>query len=167
MWRIPAVQTWLHDWAPAGLIYLLGMWERLWSMFALGIAAFVFRDAIRLSWLWLAVLFGLMLLVEQAGWNIPARALFVAYGVLCFGMLTARSGSISSHWPDYSYGMYIYAFPVMMAAYALVPALSAPLLALVTLVATLPLAALSWHLVEKPALNHARRFRPATGAAVS
>jgi peptidoglycan/LPS O-acetylase OafA/YrhL len=55
--------------------------------------------------------------------------------------------------------MYIFAFPVMLAAHALVQTGSHHLLALINLVATLPLAALSWHLVEKPALDAFRRSR--------
>lgn len=157
LWRIPIVQGWFSDVAPAGAIYFAGMWERLWSMFALGIAAFLLRDHIRLSWMLLLLLAVVMLAVEQMQWDLPVRALFVAYGVLCFGMLTARGGSVSSHWPDYSYGMYIYAFPLMMAVAVLLPGASAGLLALVTFAATLPCAALSWHVVEKPALDRVRR----------
>jgi len=60
---------------------------------------------------------------------------------------------------DYSYGLYLYAFPVQQL---LVPALTAwgigaRAAALFAFAATLPMAALSWHLVEKRAQRLAKR----------
>jgi peptidoglycan/LPS O-acetylase OafA/YrhL len=48
--------------------------------------------------------------------------------------------------------MYIYAFPVMMAVHAFASPASYLTLAALTFCGTLPLASLSWHLVEKPSL---------------
>jgi peptidoglycan/LPS O-acetylase OafA/YrhL len=66
---------------------------------------------------------------------------------------------------DYSYGLYIYAFPVQQTAVALFPGISPLRLILISAPITVALAALSWHLVEKRALrlkssllNHSRRF---------
>mgnify|MGYP001506515967 CR=1 FL=1 len=53
--------------------------------------------------------------------------------------------------------MYIYAFLVMMALAALLPKIPYLLLALANAAVTLPLAMLSWHLVEKSALERVRR----------
>jgi peptidoglycan/LPS O-acetylase OafA/YrhL len=159
VWDVPAVQSAVTAFVGEGPAYLINMFDRLWALFALGIAAYVFRDRIKLSWLWLGLLFGINLAAHAAGLGLHVRAIFIGYAVLCFGFLTARERAISAEWPDYSYGMYIFAFPVMLAAQALVATSSHHLLALINLLVTLPLAALSWHLVEKPALDAFRRSR--------
>jgi peptidoglycan/LPS O-acetylase OafA/YrhL len=53
---------------------------------------------------------------------------------------------------DYSYGIYIYAFPVQQTLVLLVAGITPAQLIIAATAATLPLAMLSWHLVEKPML---------------
>jgi peptidoglycan/LPS O-acetylase OafA/YrhL len=61
---------------------------------------------------------------------------------------------------DYSYGMYIYAFPVQQMCVACVPGISVGSLLTLSAVLTLLCAMLSWHLVESPAMRwHERRTR--------
>ncbi|MBQ1763654.1 MAG: acyltransferase, partial [Aquincola sp.] len=60
---------------------------------------------------------------------------------------------------DYSYGVYIYAFPVQQAVTALQPQIGLGTHIAVSTLFTLVLAVLSWHAVEKPALAAARRWR--------
>jgi peptidoglycan/LPS O-acetylase OafA/YrhL len=142
-----------------GVAYNLTMIDRLWTMFALGIGAFVFRHRIRLSWVVLAVLTLASAWALRAGIGFHIDSLFSAYAVLCLGFLTARRRSVSGDWPDYSYGMYIYAFPVMIGLQTLFAFDHHAPLAIANALATLPLAALSWHLVEKPVLNRVARAR--------
>ena len=60
---------------------------------------------------------------------------------------------------DYSYGVYIYAFPIQQTLIALVPGLSLLLLNIYAAALTLSCAVLSWHFLEKPALD--RKLAPA------
>lgn len=142
-----------------GLAYNLVLWDRLWSMFALGIAAHLWRDKIRLSWAVCAALLAATILSARFLPIPHLSGVFIGYAVLCAGFLSAKRGAVSGEWPDYSYGMYIYAFPVMMAVAALVPVTHHWQLALLNLLLTLPLAALSWHFVEKPVLDLVRDRR--------
>ncbi|MEQ3709236.1 MAG: hypothetical protein ABNH23_07760, partial [Tateyamaria sp.] len=57
---------------------------------------------------------------------------------------------------DTSYGLYIYGWPVSQAIVHLSPGVTPVVLAVVTVLCTIPLAYLSWHLVERPSLS-ARR----------
>lgn len=167
VWDVPAVQHLVASVAGDGLVFKLNLADRLWPLFALGAGAYAWRDRIPMNWGILALLFLLMLGANRLGLGLHARALFVGYLVLCCGLLTARKFRISGRWPDYSYGMYIYAFPVMMVVQGVAHFKTYPALALANFAATLPLAALSWHFVEKPVLDAFKRRRaPAPEATV-
>ena len=153
IWHVPAVPELVRALAGDGAVYLIGMFDRLWAAFALGIAAYLFRDRITLSWLVLLLLFGLTVAAHALGGGLHMRAILIGYAILCFGLLSARWKAVPADSPDYSYGMYIYAFPVMLVVNALIPGLSYGALALVNLLATLPFAILSWHIVEQPLLK--------------
>lgn len=158
-WDIPLVQGVVGDLAGDGAVYLLGVFDRLWTVFALGIAAYLFRDRIKLSWWILAGLFAANIAAQHVGLGLHARGIFIGYAVLCAGFLTARRRAVSATWPDYSYGSYIYGYPVMVAIYAVWPTQSHLALTVATIAGTLPLAALSWHLLEQPALDAYRQRR--------
>ncbi len=63
---------------------------------------------------------------------------------------------------DYSYGIYLYGFPISQALVAAWPRFTGHPLAFrfAALGITLALAVASWHLLEKPALSLKRRFAP-------
>lgn len=159
VWDVPAVQHLVQSLVGGGVVYELNYADRLWPLFALGAAAYVFKDRLPLNWWILGGLFVLMLGANALGVALHVRALFVGYLVLCLGLLSAKRGSLSGRWPDYSYGMYIYAYPVMMVIHALWPTTSHLLLGAATFVATVPFASLSWHFIEKPALDAVKRVR--------
>lgn len=66
---------------------------------------------------------------------------------------------IASDGPDYSYGLYIFAYPVQQTLIWATGMTSAPLHIAASLVVTLGIAALSWHFVEEPALRLKERLR--------
>ena len=63
---------------------------------------------------------------------------------------------------DYSYGLYIFAYPVQQTLIWATGMTSVPLHIAASLVVTLGIATLSWHLVEEPALRLKNRFRVRT-----
>ncbi len=152
--HLPPAQALLERSGGHGLGYYLPLIDRLWTMFALGMAAFLVWPWLRLSW---AIGAGLVVALMLSAHYFPIPHLdsvVTGYLVLLAGF---RTGTLSADWPDYSYGMYIYAFPVMMALTALFAFRSPPLLALCNALATLPLAALSWHFIEHPVLEKVRK----------
>ena len=155
--HLPQVAPVLMSHGGRGLVYNIGLVDRLMTMFALGVAAYVWRDRIVLSWRVFVVLLLILVAVNRLVGPLPhLGGVVMAYFVLCFGFASSRNGPISSRWPDYSYGIYIYAFPVMMVLSAIWRFNTYALLALATLLATLPIAAVSWHTIEKPALELVR-----------
>lgn len=131
----------------------LGPLVRLFVYFGLGTVAFLYRDMIVLNRFWMgaAVIglgFGLFLNLHDLLFPICGGYLILALGM---------SHKLDLPWlrgRDYSYGVYIYSFPVQQALIAITPLaghwtgnllLSTPIVLLC--------AALSWHCVEKPALE--------------
>lgn len=160
VWHLPAVQELAASTGRPGVLWVFKIWDRLWPLFALGTAAAIFRDRIPLNWGILLVLVVLHTVTQALGIKaFHVQSFMVGYAVLCFGFLTADKGSLSGRWPDYSFGMYIYAFPVMLILIFLGLKFDYLLLAAATMICTLPLAALSWHFVEKPAMDWAHRRR--------
>lgn len=157
IWNIDSVPHWVGNAFGHGPAYMIGQFQQLWGLFALGIAAFLLHRRLILSWWILGGLLLVNFMMVRTPQAPQALKVLVGYGVLCLGFLTARNGSFSGRWPDYSYGTYIYAFPIMVAVHAIWPAASRWALAASTLAATIPVAMLSWHLVERPALDLLRR----------
>lgn len=58
---------------------------------------------------------------------------------------------------DYSYGMYVYAFPVQQAVVSYIPGITTWQLSGIAGLITLAFAIISWHVIEKPAMRWARR----------
>ena len=89
-------------------------------------------------------------------WNVPVEWFTLPYVVVTFGRLSLplvrRAGALG----DLSYGTYLYAFPVQQLVLLGAPDIAHPIVACTAL--TLPVAWLSWHLVERPAMARRRRF---------
>ena len=137
---------------------------RFVAFFYSGVALFVFRSyvpltprvllvttvALALSW-WL---FGRPVLLPQ--W----LGYIVLYGVYHPRLVIRRW----SEGADYSYGLYIYAYPVQQTL-IWATEMKSPLLHIAaSLVITLGFAMLSWHFIEEPALKLKNRLRTRTAA---
>ncbi|MCP3144183.1 acyltransferase family protein [Pyxidicoccus xibeiensis] len=132
----------------------LGFWPELYLYFGGGVALYLWRDKVRMSpWLALACA-AAWLVMARLGYSRIGTGLFGAYVVLYLAFLPAGALASFGRWGDFSFGIYVYAFPVQQAVAALLggptewwvnAALSFPVV--------VALSALSWHLVEKPALR--------------
>ena len=126
-------------------------------LFAAGAALFAWRDQ--------AALRGPGLMLAAAALfaaSLPFKAVtpYVAPMVLPLlvvglALRPVRGAAAAARFGDLSYGVYIYAFPVQQALMAFVGPQRLGMAAFLglTLLAVLPLAALSWWLVERPALG--------------
>ena len=129
---------------------------RLSFMFATGAALFLMADRVVLSrGLAVALLLALAGLAGR-GHSALFGALYlvtVAYLTLCLAYLPGGWIRRYNRLGDYSYGVYIYAFPVQQTVIALWPGIAPGATTAAAAAVTLGLAAASWHLVEKPALG--------------
>ena len=141
-----------------GLLYNLDIWMRLWGCFAAGALVWLER-ARAMPPVWLGAVLSIAAIAEH---QVLGSALLATPAVFALVLTLVFSGgptrAVTAPWPDFSYGIYIFAFPVMILLQQIFPAMVShhPTMALANLAAVLPLAALSWYLVEKPALGAAR-----------
>ena len=131
-------------------------------LFGLGSVAYVWRGAIPVTIPWLVAV---VALVAINPWGVGRGALFplwLAYMVLAVAYHPRLRWRAFNRLGDYSYGLYIFSFPIQQILVAKLgaPVASSPGVLLATaLPLALALAALSWHAVEQPALRVKSRFR--------
>lgn len=139
--------------------YEFRMAARFGLMFTAGALLLVLADRIRVRWRY--VMWAALLLVPAAflaDYRLVAAPL-VAYCAIGVGsMMTAPRWRFTQ---DISYGTYVYAFPLQqLLACVGLAVLPMALFAGLAIVVTLPVAAASWFLVERPALRLKGRRRP-------
>lgn len=141
---------------------------RLVSLFFGGATLLVLADRVphsgRLALLAAALLVADFLLPR------PLMAVYAAslvYLVLWFAYARLPWLAFYNRAGDYSYGTYVYAFPLGQCVAAAVPGASAATILLLTAPLTLALAIPSWHLLEERLLRLKPRSRAAAGAPVA
>lgn len=126
------------------------------AAFGLGAALYVLRRVVPIAWplavvAFAAVVYAIATQSDTTGLYIITFS--VPYLVLWISYRTHRFVRLPGWWGDYSYGIYIYAFPIQQTLSQLLAPISGYLLFVLALIPTLALAALSWTYVEKPMLR--------------
>lgn len=132
-----------HD----GLPGRLATFAPLFAAFSWGMVAFAWREHIALRW---GGAFGLLVTGALLPWSVAMGAYGAGLVILA---MKAPQIALSR---DVSYGMYIYGWPVAQCLLAFAPGIGPGVLAVLSVLATYPLAVLSWHLVEQPTLARNR-----------
>lgn len=144
--------------AETQMLIAQGAAARFAVMFLAGALLYQLRSVIPARWSLVALSVGVVLaasLLPNYRWVAAfplAYALVVSGALLRHPRLHLRT--------DLSYGVYIYAFPVQQVlVMAGLGVLAPALFGIVATLVTLPLAALSWFLIEKPAMSLKSRLR--------
>lgn len=137
---------------PQAIIARIDALALLTFPFMLGTFAYVWRDKIRMSG-WAAVLLWVPVPFMAAG-HLMASWIVLAllYTTFWIGFVPKGAALAYNRLGDYSYGVYIYAFPVQQTVMHLVPGISPIANMALAMPVTLSLAVLSWHLIEARAL---------------
>ncbi|MEE1611287.1 acyltransferase family protein [Microvirga sp. CF3016] len=126
---------------------------RLPLIFACGSALYIWRDRARLSGALVLMLFLATWL--SSGTFLYKALLFVgsAYGILWLALSPVVTRFSCEPKADLSYGAYLYGWPIQQTLRALWPDVDASVLLAPSLAMTLLAAAVSWYLIERPALG--------------
>lgn len=146
------LKTWwvLNDVEYPYFLYLL------W-LFLCGAILYIYRDKIYINTWMLVFALVVIFISRELGylyyvWNILSPYLIIGIAILF-------PFSWFSKYGDFSYGIYIYAFPVQQSlAYLYYPEIDVYSMIFYSFIVTLILSILSWYLVEKPALRLKKKF---------
>lgn len=157
-----------HDFGDrAPLAYLIGLPKdalRLTALFLAGSLFYSFRDSVAYGTGRVASMVALALIVCLFNSTTATLALPVLGGYLIFWFAfldgTPLLNAINNR-TDLSYGIYLYAWPVQSLLIKSVPGITPWSVILLTTMATVCLALLSWHFIEAPSLKLKRlKTRP-------
>lgn len=148
--------------------YLLNMaeFDRLFFMFFSGAAYFLLRKHIQLKH---GFAIGTMLALVLSHYINPpvftlAYYLSLPYLLLYLAYIPAGRLRMYNRVGDYSYGVYIYAFPIQQALLSLAPQMPVVILTVFATAFTMIFSISSWHVIEEPAMRArlwlTRRWKP-------
>ncbi|CAN5234498.1 acyltransferase [soil metagenome] len=132
----------------------------MWVFFAVGaiLRLGLRREAFRLDVAAFVVVLWLGLLGFFPEWSALFAWLALPYCVLALGLQSTPVARQASRFGDFSYGLYLWAFPVQQAVVQLLGVLPLGWNLLIVIAITLALAVGSWYLVERPSISLARRM---------
>ena len=117
---------------------------------------YAFRDRVIVSWRIGIVLALAYVAGRHSAIAAPLFYLAFAYVLLCLsGDRILRRIRLRN---DYSYGVYLWAFPIQQIVAAYAPEMDNLVGLTIAIPLTFAAAVLSWHLVEKPSIRFARRL---------
>lgn len=121
------------------------------TYFFLGSVFYCFKDAFSFKWFYAIILLVIALFTTNTSIQSITQACFLSYTILITGKSKAI---INIKGYDFSYGLYLYAFPVQQVLLLYFGTSINPWLhVLLSTFMSLVFAALSWFFIERPALN--------------
>lgn len=127
--------------------------------FVAGMMFFHYRSLIALRWIYCWPLALLSLIFIRTPFFEPAFLPFLSYLVFMIGFRAFPFLHGYNRLGDYSYGTYVYAFPIQQTVAGLFPGISAFALFCIAAPAVAGVSIASWHVIEEPALKSRKYFR--------
>ncbi len=134
---------------------------RFMTCFLLGMTIWHFPVLRRLGLAALVSTLAAFLLLGWSPFGEMLANLLLAASLMYFGLVASPIPRIA-RMPDYSYGIYIWHYPVLQSILIMIPGISPMALLATSLPLILGCAAASWHALEKPALK-LKRWRRISG----
>lgn len=133
---------------------------RLGMFFYGGAALYLYRDSLRWDWKIALGLLGLSLFSARSDWWFLVHVLTLPYLTIYLAHLPIPRLSGFGKYGDFSYGIYIFSFPIQqLLMHWLAPELPLVAFIVASLALSLLMAVLSWHFIEAPALQ-LKRYLP-------
>jgi peptidoglycan/LPS O-acetylase OafA/YrhL len=131
------------------------VFHRVSLYFILGGLMRCYAHVIPLRWMGLVILAGFHFLWGRNSSLAPlSLAVLMVYGTFCFAYLSTKGIGIYNRLGDYSYGTYLFAFPIQQMLIALHPGIHPITLFFSASLITISFAVLSWHYIEKPCMDY-------------
>ncbi|RJX76583.1 acyltransferase [Pseudomonas sp. LS-2] len=144
--------TWLNELHRAQFFFT-------WSLpFVLGMSLYRYRQHIQHRFVWFLPLAALAGWAYQTAFFFECFVFAWTYLIFYLGFATHRVADRYNELGDYSYGVYIYAFPVQEILAHQIKGIGPVSMMLVAFPIVLIAAMLSWHFVEKPAMSRRHTF---------
>jgi hypothetical protein len=122
--------------------------------FIAGMVLYLYRDKIRLDYKIALLSLFIWALSFRTAYVVYVTSLVLPYLVIYFAFIRTPRLHKLAKYGDFTYGLYIYAFPIQqLIVYFLVDALTPARLFGLSIIATFPAAMLSWFLIESRALK--------------
>ncbi len=135
----------------------ISSWSSLILYFLAGMLFFLYRDRVPYSRLLFLACLGALVLCALGHWEV-GLPVCGSYLLLCLAFSRRLPFSRFARWGDFSYGLYLYAFPIQQLLVLYYGRqLTIPTLFLSAFLLTLCAAVLSWYAVERPCLRLKRR----------
>jgi peptidoglycan/LPS O-acetylase OafA/YrhL len=130
---------------------------RLSIYFAIGSVAFIARKYIVMHWAVAVFLCLIWLFTKSTVASSSTFAMAISYAIILFAY--SKKIKLPGFLGDYSYGIYLYAFPIQQTVCYLLPSVTPYKLMAISLPAAWLAGAISWYLIEKPALKFKTSLR--------
>lgn len=145
----------IHTSSEALIIFHLDLFSliRFGLYFVGGTLLYLFRDRVKQDYRVFIASFVILLLGIFTGQALLASFFVLPYLILYIAHIRSSLNSFAKY-GDYSYGMYIYAFPVQQILVHLLGKTPVAPFFFYSFLCTLPLAFLSWKLIEQPTLSY-------------
>lgn len=129
------------------------IWARIMPFYLMGTLLFLYQDWFREFGDRLSMFaFWLVLVALSAPFGATVLMPFIL-GLLVYRISTARAIQSPQLKGDYSYGVYLYAFPVQQLLLCFWPQLSPGQLLVISLIPIFGMASFSWHLIESRCIS--------------
>lgn len=134
---------------------------QFFSFFYLGALVQLYKHKILLRYAYLVFSVALLVICFRTPFFKYLLYLSLVYWVFLFAFLPGGQARLYNKAGDYSYGLYVYCFPIQQSIVALFPMIGALPLFCAAFAFTLPIAMASWHYLELPLINQGRIKQPA------
>lgn len=127
---------------------------RMWSCFFIGAGFYILRARIRMRLIAAAVLAAAALTAHGTPLFDLTSKVFLAYAVTWLALVPAGLLRMFNQAGDYSYGLYIFAWPIQQIAVQAIPELTPHAHFVLVFPLSLLIAIMSWRYLERPCIRH-------------
>ncbi|MBQ4415420.1 MAG: acyltransferase, partial [Methanomicrobium sp.] len=128
--------------------------------FFIGAYFWINRDKFTYKWYAVAGLWAIAFLFFNTQFFFAVAFIAIPYTIIWFANLPLKHLSRFGKYGDFSYGMYIYAYPIQQTIIHFLPSVEVWQLIILSFAITMPVAAASWYLIEQHALLKKNRKEP-------